>query len=683
MFSCFHDFSLFLPLDELTSCLDCDGSVGGLCEDSSSSGTVRRSLSAPHPPTVDPISSLASYDFQSKYHCDLVARNGSDVYRYPSPLHAVAVQSPVLLQMLGHGGYSRDECVEGLKPESSPVSAPLVPQSSSWPPPFSSSRTPSHKRLDSYIYSLVQRRALSVRTSRPRTSILRQASLCVRQVSGPNSGSGLGTLRGSGLKPSRQGGGASTERAATSSSQRQWTVESQSEEQENQNVFPDGSVDVRQHCSKINNTDLAPIQSSSPLTIRDVNPSPNSLLKKKRLLPSSLSTATLPKNFRELGSPKANSPPKETKHPCYPPDQKVLFKSPPAVKTQPATPETSPNPPQTGPAEKVDRSVQEVDSLGSSSQSQEEAGGGGGSHMVNAKCIPAQQENIKLCKGGSKNVKTVKVKTTTTMKMSRVSEHNEPSSERRGHKSHHRSSSKRSWVLEERPTHSKGSKTAAHGGGPHGVSSSRIRRLPASIPEGRVPDKHTTSTLSASRYHHHGNHNKCGNHHHHHHAREQVVVVAKPKYKRNDYRRLRAIMEVPCDEAVRRTQRRQRKELLSHSATNRHHPSTGQLSSPYANMAGSDSEYSAECASLFHSTIVDTSEDERSNYTTNCFGDSESSEEYVEESTTTSDTEESGGGGAGMGPAQAKAFIKIKASHNLKKKILRFRSGSLKLMTTV
>ncbi|XP_061637265.1 dapper homolog 3 isoform X1 [Phyllopteryx taeniolatus] len=34
-------------------------------------------------------------------------------------------------------------------------------------------------------------------------------------------------------------------------------------------------------------------------------------------------------------------------------------------------------------------------------------------------------------------------------------------------------------------------------------------------------------------------------------------------------------------------------------------------------------------------------------------------------------------------PAQPKAFVKIKASHALKKKILRFRSGSLKVMTTV
>ncbi|KAI3367092.1 hypothetical protein L3Q82_008126 [Scortum barcoo] len=576
--------------DELPSCLECDGLIGGLCDDSSYSGTVRRSLSAPHPPTLDSISSVASCDSQSKYHCDLVARNGSDVYRYPSPLHAVAVQSPVFLQMLGHGGHNRDEGllksigagVEGLKPEASPfstscLSASLVPQSSSWAAP-SSSQTASCKRLDTYIYSLLQRRALPIRTSRPRTSIstdpsksiLRQASLCVRQVSGPGSGSGLGTLRGSEFKPSWQAGGASTESAATSSSQ--WSVESKSEEQEAQNSFPDASVDTVQNGFKINNSDLTPYQDSSPLSV---------------------STSTLPKDIRGLGSPKDMSSPKDIKQPCYPPDQELPLKSPPVVKTL---------------SEKVDRSVPETASLGSSSQSQDEAGAEGErNHMVNAKYIPAQQQNVKLCKGGSKNVRTIKVKTNTAMKMSRTSEHKESASEKR---------------------------------------------------EGRVLDKHTSSALSsvrsgASRQHHYGTHSSGNYHHHHHyhhHGRDQVVVVAKPKYKRNDYRRLRAITE---------------------------------LSSPYSYVAGSDSEYSAECASLFHSTIVDTSEDERSNYTTNCFGDSESSEEeYVEESTTTSDTEESGGGQE-MTPAQAKAFVKIKASHNLKKKILRFRSGSLKLMTTV
>ncbi|XP_042372962.1 dapper homolog 1 [Plectropomus leopardus] len=639
--------SLCVPSDELTSCLDCDGLVGGLCDDSLSSGTVRRSLSAPQPPSLDPASSVASCDSQSKYHRNLVARNGSDIYRYPSPLHAVSVQSPAFLQALGHGGREEAPLRSGEAGGESfplPVSAPLVSQSFSWPAPSSSSsQMPPHKRLDGYIYGLLQRRAPHIRTSRPRTSIctepsksvLRQASLCRR------------TLRGPRL-------------AAAVSPQRQQSVDSKPEEQ--QDVFTEGGVDTMAISA------VSQIQSSCPLSdgVQDANTLLK--LKNKRLPPVAASTAAPPKDFRELGVPRANSSPKHAKPPCFFPEPEV----------QSATPKHATKR-QTIPTETADRSA----SLGSSSQSPEDAGG----HMVNAKYIPAQRQSVKLRKGGSKNVKTVKMKT------SLASEHNEPPSGRRGEVSHHCS-------MKSRPLDNGGSvrvsRRAAGGGSGHATSSSRISCLPASIPEGRVLDKHSTSTLSSvrsSRHHHHGNHH---HHHHRHHGRDQVVVVAKPKYKRNDYRRLRAIMEVPYDEAFRRTQRRQRKELLSRSHD--FVPAAEQASSQYAYVAGSDSEYSAECASLFHSTIVDTSEDERSNYTANRFGDSESSEEDAEESSAASDTEESGGGGTGRGQsqlaaagaagqevsaAQVKAFVKIKASHNLKRKILRFRSGSLKLMTTV
>uniref|UniRef100_A0A3Q2V0K6 Dishevelled binding antagonist of beta catenin 1 n=1 Tax=Haplochromis burtoni TaxID=8153 RepID=A0A3Q2V0K6_HAPBU len=607
--------AFFLSADELASCLECDVLVGGLCDESSSSGTVRRSLSAPNPPTVDAASSFLSTEPQSKYHCDLVARNGNDVYRYPSPLHAVVVQSPAFLQMLGFGGPGRDEADTSALPPS--VSAPHVSQSYSWP--ASSSQTPSHKRLDSYIYSLLQRKVQPIRTSKPRTSIstdpsksiLRQASLCVRQVSGP--GSGFGTLSAS--------------------------------------EFKDGGFEAT---------------------------STNSLRKKSKAdLPhATMSAKTLPKNFRDLGSPKANPAPNEVKPPCCPLDQEMFLKSAPVMKTQSSTPRNSPG---TG------RSALELTSVGSSSQSQDEAAAEGGScHTVTNRYVPAHQHRLR--KGGFKNVKV----RNSSMKTSHVSEHSEPPPERRQDKLRHRSR-----LLEDGGSaHVKVSKRFA---------SSRIKRLPASIPEGRVLDRQPPSALhgarpSISKHHHHGNHHCCSGNHHHHHGRNQVVVVAKPKYKRNDYRRLRAMMEVPYDEAFRRAQRRQRKELLNSSV---YPPAGARLTSPYSYTAGSDSEYSAECASLFHSTIVDTSEDERSNYTTNCFGDSESSEEEcVEESTNTSDTEESGGGGMGRGrgqlggagvratgqemmSAQAKAFVKIKASHNLKKKILRFRSGSLKLMTTV
>ncbi|KAK2104266.1 Dapper 1 [Saguinus oedipus] len=102
----------------------------------------------------------------------------------------------------------------------------------------------------------------------------------------------------------------------------------------------------------------------------------------------------------------------------------------------------------------------------------------------------------------------------------------------------------------------------------------------------------------------------------HGHGRE--AVVAKPKHKRTDYRRWKSSAEISYEETLRRARRSRRENVGLYPA-----PVPLPYASPYAYVA-SDSEYSAECESLFHSTVVDTSEDEQSNYTTNCFGDSES-----------------------------------------------------------
>ncbi|XP_038137343.1 dapper homolog 2 [Cyprinodon tularosa] len=122
-----------------------------------------------------------------------------------------------------------------------------------------------------------------------------------------------------------------------------------------------------------------------------------------------------------------------------------------------------------------------------------------------------------------------------------------------------------------------------------------------------------------------------------------------------------------------------------------------------------ESEYSAECASLFHSTIAESSEGEMSDNTTNRFGDSESSQSS--QSCSESDSslsldegdpeihdEEEGGmvwAEAALGPTAAgqplrqlpprpePSACRIKASRALKKKIRRFQPASLKVMTLV
>lgn len=121
-----------------------------------------------------------------------------------------------------------------------------------------------------------------------------------------------------------------------------------------------------------------------------------------------------------------------------------------------------------------------------------------------------------------------------------------------------------------------------------------------------------------------------------------------------------------------------------------------------------ESEYSAECASLFHSTIAESSEGEMSDNTTNRFGDSESSHSFQSFSDSDSSLsldeedqmdilEEEGGlvwADAAMGPTAAgrplqqlsrpePAACRIKASRALKKKIRRFQPASLKVMTLV
>ncbi|XP_022599479.1 dapper homolog 2-like [Seriola dumerili] len=121
-----------------------------------------------------------------------------------------------------------------------------------------------------------------------------------------------------------------------------------------------------------------------------------------------------------------------------------------------------------------------------------------------------------------------------------------------------------------------------------------------------------------------------------------------------------------------------------------------------------ESEYSAECASLFHSTIAESSEGEMSDNTTNRFGDSESSQSFqsfsdsdsslsLDEEDQVDSHEEEGGlvwAEAALGPTAAGRPLqqlprpeppacRIKASRALKKKIRRFQPASLKVMTLV
>ncbi|XP_015230373.1 PREDICTED: dapper homolog 1-like [Cyprinodon variegatus] len=639
----------FLSTDERSSSLEYDVLVGGLCDDS-----VCRSLSAP---LQAPLDALVPTDSPAKTFCSLFSRNVADVYGHRSPLRSAALQASGSLQVSGSRGESRDEAgAECIQTDISPGPSPASGLQSG------ASQTPSSKHLERYIFGLLQRRAQPIRSSRSRTGIstdplkgiARQHSLCLRQASGPSPGAG--TLKASEVKPLPTPGETSAEGVSTSSSQRQCCVESR-DEKGSLRVSPDDADMV-----PVSSNSTSPAGSKCCVTNRLRNSSNKKVLSKAcRELPGP-SVQTPLQNSRAQKSLKLNSFHRDS---CCPLEQEEILQPPLTSKPQTGSSRKS-SELQRGPSEnglELQLSVSEASVVRRG-------------HASNG--IAAKQHHGKHRHGNSRKVS--KVKSASRSNTTSASELKKLPSEKRGD----------------------GFQRNSDHGRSHPAEDGRSKQLKVSTSSGdRVPDKHVSSALAAARSGAVRLHRYGADHHHHKHRREQLVVSAKPKMKGRVFQFPRTMVEIPYDGGTKHSARRQRKTLQRKPAATTCSTSREQQSGPYANAAKSDSEYSAECVSLFHSTIVDTSEDDGSSYTTNCFGDSESSEEEEEENATT-DTEESVGGGprgggaeghlrtarvtAGklqMDPAQTKAPVKIKVSYNLKRKILRFRSGSLKLMTTV
>ncbi|XP_027997084.2 dapper homolog 1 isoform X2 [Eptesicus fuscus] len=591
-----------------------------------------------------------SADVNPKYQCDLVSKNGNDVYRYPSPLHAVAVQSPMFLLCLTGsplreeerlGNHTSDICV-GSELDAIKTEASLPSPSSVWPAPHPS----SSKKMDGYILSLVQKKTHPVRTNKPRTSVnadptkglLRNGSVCVR-VTGGVSQANPGNLKNSKQAPLPPVGVPSLDNG-TFSPPKQWSKEPKAEQLESKRLpLPEG-------CSP----GAAPELPSK-------HPPKNAKLASQEHV--RCPTTVLGEAPKE-SSPIPAASPKESPGRGLAPlqENKVV---PPLKKTAPRNglqpPPAPPAPPSSAfPVE--ERPALDFKSEGSSSQSLEEG------PLVKAHFVPAPQPGARPHRG----TRTAAAPRGSALKHRAQALHG-PDGALPTVREKTRAAGKKCRFPDDLDTNKKLRKVSAKGrrsGGGHAEAGLPGRPLGAAHrPGGRA----------------------------HGHGRE--AVVAKPRHKRTDSRRWRSAAEVSYEEALRRA-RRGRREGAGLCAAAVALP----FASPYAYVA-SDSEYSAECESLFHSTVVDTSEDEQSNYTTNCFGDSESSVsegEFAGESTSTSDSEESGGliwsqfvqtlpiqavAAPDLHSNPAKTFVKIKASHNLKKKILRFRSGSLKLMTTV
>ncbi|XP_032261103.1 dapper homolog 1 isoform X2 [Phoca vitulina] len=599
-----------------------------------------------------------SADVNPKYQCDLVSKNGNDVYRYPSPLHAVAVQSPMfLLCLTGNplreeerlGNHASDICV-GSELDAIKTDTALPAPSSLWSAPHPS----SSKKMDGYILSLVQKKTHPVRTNKPRTSVnadptkglLRNGSVCVRVTGGVSQGNS-GNLKNSKqvLLPS---GGVPSLDNGTFSPLKQWSKESKAEQVESKRLSPP------EGCSP---------GAATELPSKHLPKNAKAASQEHARCPTAVTGESPKDGIQVLAASPKESP---GRGPAPPQENKVVQ---PLKKLSPKSglPPAPPAAPLPGPAALLssafageERPALDFKSEGSSSQSLEEG------PPAKAPSVPGPQ-----AAGGRphRGARTAAAPRGSAPKHRGALALHGPDSALPPVREKNRAAGKKCRFPDDADTNKKLRKASSRGR--KGGGGQADAGLPSRPPG--------AGHRAGGRAHGHG----------------REALVAKPKHKRTDSRRWRSAAEVSLEEALRRSRRGRREHVGLYPAA-----VPLPYASPYAYVA-SDSEYSAECESLFHSTVLDTSEDERSNYTTNCFGDSESSVsegEFAGDSTSSSDSEESGGliwsQFVQTLPIQAvtapdlhsnptKTFVKIKASHNLKKKILRFRSGSLKLMTTV
>nr|XP_035971677.1 dapper homolog 1 isoform X2 [Halichoerus grypus] len=599
-----------------------------------------------------------SADVNPKYQCDLVSKNGNDVYRYPSPLHAVAVQSPMfLLCLTGNplreeerlGNHASDICV-GSELDAIKTDTALPAPSSLWSAPHPS----SSKKMDGYILSLVQKKTHPVRTNKPRTSVnadptkglLRNGSVCVRVTGGVSQGNS-GNLKNSKqvLLPS---GGIPSLDNGTFSPLKQWSKESKAEQVESKRLSPP------EGCSP---------GAATELPSKHLPKNAKAASQEHARCPTAVTGESPKDGIQVLAASPKESP---GRGPAPPQENKVVQ---PLKKLSPKSglPPAPPAAPLPGPAALLssafageERPALDFKSEGSSSQSLEDG------PPAKAPSVPGPQ-----AAGGRphRGARTAAAPRGSAPKHRGALALHGPDSALPPVREKNRAAGKKCRFPDDADTNKKLRKASSRGR--KGGGGQADAGLPSRPPG--------AGHRAGGRAHGHG----------------REALVAKPKHKRTDSRRWRSAAEVSLEEALRRSRRGRREHVGLYPAA-----VPLPYASPYAYVA-SDSEYSAECESLFHSTVLDTSEDERSNYTTNCFGDSESSVsegEFAGDSTSSSDSEESGGliwsQFVQTLPIQAvtapdlhsnptKTFVKIKASHNLKKKILRFRSGSLKLMTTV
>lgn len=566
------------------------------------------------------------FSMDPKFQNDLVSKNGIDVYPYPSPLHAVALQSPLF-------------SLVGSSPEADLQAPPYKPMPSTTGPSLIRTRPTAEARPGGYIDKLLQ-------LTRCKGNNRADASERVSTKSQP------ATMHQR-LIITPSTGGVKINSSSSQLEKQAGSLESNKAEGRLQREVPEGECAEQQETVRC-------VNENQPSTHPDTEPS--------------AVNSCYPAKSAARGAPLAEETESSVEHSS---SSSQLCQEDSSLGTWNA----KAVPPRKVPL-KRGGNAKLADSGGHERMPRSE--------FVHAQFVPAESHQVRV-KFASSKTKAVKIKRRNSEKVLRPGKQTLYMEKARG--SHGAARLSAEWNQPQRPHGAKSLvQRPSYSGDVTGRSCSESSLFPAQVRLPTAPSRPELYRASANALH----------------SLEAACIDTASKKKQ---RKWQSTVEISAKahlaglsgsfglggprQPARRAGILRAVSMRARSKSQRH--------GAYAKSESDHSEYSAECASLFHSTIAETSEGEVSDFTTNRFGDSESSDSDSDGSSNSSslalDYDEGDeseliwpeGSVRQLGTVQASSkpllpvpkICRIKASKALKKKIRRFQPASLKVMTMV
>ncbi|NXP76302.1 DACT2 protein, partial [Ramphastos sulfuratus] len=561
-----------------------------------------------------------------KFQNDLVSKNGVDMYPYPSPLHAVALQSPLF-------------SLAGTSPEADLQALPSKPMTSATGPSLIRTRPTTEAKPGGYINKLLQ-------LTRCKGNNRADASEWVSTKSQP------ATMHQR-LIITPSTGGVKINSSSSQLEKQVSSLESNKAEGKLQREVLEGECATQQetmHC--VNEEQLSSWPDTEPSAVNNCYPAKSA----------------------GRGSPLAEAT--ESSVECSSSSSQLYQED-----SSPGTWNTKANPPRKHPV-KRSGSTRLANTGGHERAARSE--------FVHAQFVPAESHQVQV-KFASSKTKAVKIKRRNSEKVLRPGKQTFRMEKVRG--SHGAARLPAEWNQPQRPQGTKSLvRRPSYSGDVTGRSCSESSLFPVQVKLPMVPSRPELCRASANALY----------------SLEAACIDSANKKQQRKWQstgEISAKAHLPSvssgfglgapKQPARRAGVLRTVSVRARSKSQRH--------GAYAKSESDHSEYSAECASLFHSTIAETSEGEVSDFTTNRFGDSESSESDSDGSSNSSslalDYDEGDeseliwpeGSASQSGTVQASSkplppvpkICRIKASKALKKKIRRFQPASLKVMTMV